>query len=295
MTLPFKIAVIAALLILGVALLIVRTRAPALNPEAEGFAKNKKKRRALFAGAVLCLWMACGLIIGVFAQPAGELHVDVFAPRVSILGFIFSTSVVISWIAMVIVVILALCIRIFALPRFTEKPRGVQLLVETAVGALHDYAKERAGFVSEGLVCYMLTLALFLVSCAGIELFSFRPPTADLVMTLSLALCTFALINYYGIKKKGVSGRVKSFTHPSPVIFPFKLLSDIATPVSLACRLYGNMLGGMIVMHLVYMALGAFGVGIPAVLGLYFNAFHPLIQVFIFITLSLTFIGEAAE
>ena len=55
------------------------------------------------------------------------------------------------------------------------------------------------------------------------------------------------------------------------------------------------MLGGMIVVELVYFALGAFSVGIPAVLGLYFNAFHPLIQFFIFINLSLTFIGEAVE
>ena len=51
----------------------------------------------------------------------------------------------------------------------------------------------------------------------------------------------------------------------------------------------------MIVVELIYYALGAFSVGIPAVLGLYFNAFHPLIQFFIFINLSLTFIGEAVE
>ena len=69
----------------------------------------------------------------------------------------------------------------------------------------------------------------------------------------------------------------------------------IAIPVSLGCRLFGNMLGGMIVVDLVYIALGAFGVGIPAVLGVYFNIFHPLIQTFIFVTLSLTFINEAVE
>jgi F-type H+-transporting ATPase subunit a len=73
------------------------------------------------------------------------------------------------------------------------------------------------------------------------------------------------------------------------------VLSDIASPVSLACRLFGNMIGGMIVMELLYLALGSFGVGIPAVAGLYFNVFHPLIQAFVFITLSLTFINEAAE
>ena len=55
------------------------------------------------------------------------------------------------------------------------------------------------------------------------------------------------------------------------------------------------MLGGMIVMDLLYMALGNAAIGFPSVLGLYFNVFHPLIQTYIFITLTLTFIGEAVE
>ncbi len=68
---------------------------------------------------------------------------------------------------------------------------------------------------------------------------------------------------------------MKTLAKPNAVIAPFKLLSDIAVPISLACRLFGNMLGGMIVVELVYFALGAFSVGIPAGVGLYFNAFHP--------------------
>ena len=114
-------------------------------------------------------------------------------------------------------------------------------------------------------------------------------------MTLAMALITFVLINYYGIRKKGVLGRIKSLGKPNPVIFPIKVLSDIAVPVSLACRLFGNMLGGMIVMDLLYMALGNAAIGFPSVLGLYFNVFHPLIQTYIFVTLTLTFIGEAVE
>ena len=55
------------------------------------------------------------------------------------------------------------------------------------------------------------------------------------------------------------------------------------------------MLGGMIVMDLINKSLGNRAVGIPSVVGLYFNVFHPLIQAFIFITLTLTFINEATE
>ena len=134
-----------------------------------------------------------------------------------------------------------------------------------------------------------------MVGCAAVELLGYRAPTADITMTFALALITFILINYYGIKKKGVVGRIKSLAKPTPVVYPMKIVSDLAVPVSLACRLFGNMLGGMIVMDLLYYALGSAAIGIPSVLGLYFNLFHPLIQTFIFVTLTLTFINEAVE
>jgi F-type H+-transporting ATPase subunit a len=109
-------------------------------------------------------------------------------------------------------------------------------------------------------------------------------------MTFALALTTLFCINYYGFKKKGLGGRLKRYF---PNVMNF--VSDIAAPVSLACRLFGNMLGGMIVMDLLYSAMGNAAIGFPSLAGLYFNLFHPLIQTYIFITLSLTFIGEAVE
>lgn len=295
MTLPIRIAVIAATLIGGILCLALRKKSP-LPAEGEvRFAPIKKRRKRLMIVSVALLWLCCGLIIGIFQKPAGALHVEVFAPRVMLFGHSFSTSVIISWAAMALILIPAVLIRIFVIPKFQDEAKGIQAVLETVIEFLAKYTKEKSGLTSEPLNAYMLTVALFLTGCAVVELFSFRPPTADLVLTLSLALVTFVMIQYFGIRHKGVGGRLKSFAQPMAVVFPFKLLSDIATPVSLACRLFGNMLGGMIVVHLVYMALGAFGVGVPAVLGLYFNVFHPLIQVFIFVTLSLTFIGEAAE
>ena len=71
--------------------------------------------------------------------------------------------------------------------------------------------------------------------------------------------------------------------------------ADDAVPVSLACRLFGNMLGGMIVMDLLKGVLGGYSIGVIPVAGLYFNLFHPIIQIYIFIILSMTFINEAIE
>ena len=134
-----------------------------------------------------------------------------------------------------------------------------------------------------------------MVGCAAVELMGVRAPTSDITMTFAMALITFILINYYGIKKKGVAGRIKTLAEPTPVVFPIEVVSQLAVPVSLACRLFGNMLGGMIVMDLLYMAMGNAAIGIPSVVGLYFNVFHPLIQTYIFMTLTLTFIREATE
>jgi F-type H+-transporting ATPase subunit a len=63
----------------------------------------------------------------------------------------------------------------------------------------------------------------------------------------------------------------------------------------MACRLFGNMFAGMIIIDLLYFAMKKFAVVLPGVAGLYFNLFHPLIQAFIFITLTLSYIAEAAE
>ena len=241
------------------------------------------------------LWLACGLAIGLFSRAHEELEVSIMAPRVTVFGADISSSVLVSWIAMAILIVAAILIRLFAIPKFKETPQGLQNVLESAVDAVSKYTVDKSGGVGEPLGAYIFALAALLITAGFLELFGLRPPTADLEMTGSLAICTFFLINYYGIKRKGVGGRIKSFAHPNAIIFPFKVLSDIATPVSLACRLFGNMIGGMIVVDLLYLALGSFGVGIPAVAGLYFNVFHPLIQAFVFITLSLTFISEAVE
>jgi F-type H+-transporting ATPase subunit a len=149
--------------------------------------------------------------------------------------------------------------------------------------------------VGEFLASYIFTIVLLLIGCAFTEMFGFRTPAADITMTGSMAILTFFFINFYGIKNKGVLGRIKTLASPTPAVFPIRVLVDFAIPVSLASRLFGNMLGGLVVMDLLYMALGNYAVGLPSGAGLYFSIFHPLIQAFIFVTLTLTFINEATE
>ncbi len=287
---------IACSLIIGIAALYWRKRILLPDLSAPNYISIKKKRNLLVTVAVLALWFFSGLVIGCFTSgTTTTFQVEISPTRVDLLGFSVSSTVIIAWIVIAALVLAAALIRIFVIPRFQETPRGLQLVLETAVGAISKLTNDKCGRKNEGLASYFFALAALLLGSAIIELFGFRPPTTDLSMTFSYAIVTFILINVYGVHNKGLKGRLRSFTSPNAVILPFKILSDLAVPISLACRLFGNMLGGMVVVELIYFALGAFSVGVPAVLGLYFNAFHPLIQFFIFINLSLTFIGEAME
>ncbi len=291
----WRIAVIVLLVALGVFMFIKMSKIKPVEKEDEHYKEIKGKRGKFRNIGMIALWIASGLFFGMFIEKSEGLHVSINAERVTLFGIDFNSSILISLCASLLVIVAAVLIRIFVIPKFSDQPKGLQNILEILVETLDGYVKEKTGMVNENLTAYFLSLGILLVTSALVELVSLRPPIADLTVTASMALVTFVLINFYGIRKKGVGGRLKQLAQPMAIVAPFKFLSDIAVPISLACRLFGNMLGGMIVMHLLYMALGAFGVGIPAVAGLFFNAFHPGIQIYIFITLSLTFIGEAVE
>lgn len=119
------------------------------------------------------------------------------------------------------------------------------------------------------------------------------------------------------IKAGGVGGYLKGFTTPIPIMTPFNILSELATPISMACRHFGNILSGVVINALIYGALavassalfglipGAVGnvlsaipfldVGIPAVMSVYFDWFSGFMQAFIFCMLTTMYIANAAE
>lgn len=232
----------------------------------------------------------------VFGKSEPEnISVSIAAERLNFFGFDISTTILFTWCIIILLVVIALILRITIVPRLKDVPKGAQNVIEVAIETILSYTKNTAHGVGEFLASYIFTIAIFLVGCAFTELFGFRTPASDITLTASLAILTFFFINYYGIKNKGLSGRIKSLASPTPVVFPIRIITDLAIPVSLASRLFGNMLGGLVVMDLLYTALGGYAIGIPSVAGLYFNVFHPLIQAFIFVTLTLTFINEATE
>ena len=161
--------------------------------------------------------------------------------------------------------------------------------------------------------------ALFATSVVSnlISLIGLRSPTADLSTEAAWAAVVFTMITAQKIKTNGVGGYLKGFTTPIPVMTPFNILSELATPISMACRHFGNISSGVVINALIYGALalasrkllglipGAVGnvlsqipvldVGIPAVLSVYFDWFSGVMQAFIFCMLTVMYIANASE
>ncbi|MDR0863253.1 MAG: F0F1 ATP synthase subunit A [Oscillospiraceae bacterium] len=271
---------------------VVRT----IAKSEDGKPTKGQKRLRTFTTALIVFGLylfATRAVFTVFGPHESEpFEFSIWADRVNLFGLNVSQTVLYSWCVMAVLIILALVIRFTVIRRWdADKPAGLQNALETAVEMMLKYTNSNVHGIGEILASYLFSLALFMVGCACVELFGLRTPASDIMFTFAMGLITYFLMNWYGIKKKGVAARVKSFSSS----FFIKFITDLAIPVSMACRLFGNMLGGLIIMDLVYSALGNNAIGIPSVVGLYFNVAHPLLQTFIFVTLTLAFINEAIE
>ena len=272
--------------------------APADALQTSKQSKKAKRMKSLATiliviGLYMFLTQLVNIIFGQNEKSGFEF--SLWPERIELLGISISETIIYTWFAMAALVIAALILRLTVVRRFEVLPKGAQNVIETVVEAIKKYTGEQAHGTGEILCSYILSIGALMLASAFLELFRLRAPTSDITMTFALAFMTFILINAYGVRRKGAGGRLKSLASPTPVVFAFRAIAEFAIPVSMACRLFGNMLGGMIVMDLIYTALGNGAIGIPSVVGLFFNVFHPLIQAFIFITLTLTFVNEAIE
>ena len=257
---------------------------------------GRMKRNGLII-AFLGLWLLIGcvltLIFGEHAQ--NELRVSVIPPRADfmVFGYQPSETMVVGWGVMAALIIGAIILRIFFIPKLTDIPGKFQNAVETIVEAVENYSSTRTTDLGRPMFGYVFAIGAMLLGNAVAELMGFRTPSSDLMFTAALSILAFIVANLYGIRKLSIKGRLKSFAKPTPLLLPIRIITELANPLSMACRLFGNTISGMIVMNLLYSVLGNFATGIPSVIGLYFNVFTALIQMVIFITLTLSSINDA--
>lgn len=164
--------------------------------------------------------------------------------------------------------------------------------IETFVEMLGNMVDGIMGENSKRFVNYISTIFLFVLFANISGLFGLRAPTADYGVTLPLGLLTFALIHYNGIKKNKV-GHFTALFKPFPLLFPINFIGEIAVPMSLSLRLFGNVLSGTVMMGLIYGLLPPpVTTGIPAFLHVYFDVFSGAIQAYVFCMLTMVYIND---
>ena len=196
-----------------------------------------------------------------------------------------------TWVVMGILIITAVIVRL-TLPRFRAIPGVLQNIVETIVEMLSAFSKSNLGDRDSKYGGVYFGIFMFIIFSNLSGLFGLRPPTADLATTASLALITFVLIHAESIMSLRF-GYLKTFIKPYPVFLPINLIGEISKPLSLAFRLFGNALGGMIIIGLAYKMLPLLlRFLLPDVLHALFDIFTGSLQAFIFTMLSMIFIRQ---
>jgi F-type H+-transporting ATPase subunit a len=260
--------------------------------------------------ALMILPLIAGITLKVLTTPAAE-GIEITGARVyatipmPLQGLTITESQINSWLVMLSILGLALFLgHGLALKPQTKR----QLLAEWAVEKVEDLVSDNMGERFRQFVPFIAAIMVISAFSSLMSLLGLRPPTADMNVVAGWAIVVFVIITYYKLKG-GLFPYVKGFFEPVPVFAPFNIIGELATPVSMSFRHYGNVLSGVVISTLVAFALqglsklvlgwlpGFLGnfpflqVGLPAILSLYFDIFSGLMQAFIFAMLTMLYIA----
>ena len=126
----------------------------------------------------------------------------------------------------------------------------------------------------------------------------FRPPNADLNMTLAMSVLTFTAVQVLGIRAHGAGGRIRHMANP-PFLFPIEVISEFSRIISLSARLFGNVFAGEVLLGVIYAMVNAIKIGIiPLLFPVVFIGLELLfgtIQALVFALLTYIYIALAAS
>jgi len=163
-------------------------------------------------------------------------------------------TLTVSWL--VLLIISALCIWLGSGLKVSGISRK-QAVAEMAATALLNFVRGNMGAEFDHYIPLVGTIFVTSVVSNLISLLGIWSPTADLMTELAWALVVFVLITYHKIKSSGIGGYLKGFLDPIFVMAPINVMSECFTPISMACRHFGNILSGTVISALVYGALTA--------------------------------------
>ncbi|SLN31024.1 ATP synthase subunit a [Roseovarius litorisediminis] len=169
-------------------------------------------------------------------------------------------------------------------------PDRWRTMLEVIVQGIQSQIEEVAQGPSRYLLYYAGTLFLF-VATSNLLLVvpGFEPPTASLSTTTALALSVLIAVPIFGISSRGIGGYLKTYLEPSFIMLPFNIISEFTRGISLAIRLYGNIMSGAVIAAILLSVAPFFFPVLLDVLGLLTG----MIQAYIFAILATVYISSA--
>lgn len=201
-------------------------------------------------------------------------------------------------------------IAVLATRNLQIKPTGMQNFMEWVMDFVKGIIKNNMDWKTGGrfhVLGITLIMFVFVANMLGLpfaivwkgELW-WKSPTADPVVTLSLAAMVVILTHFYGVKQLGTKGYFKSYLQPMPFLAPLKIIEEFANTLTLGLRLYGNIFAGEILIGLLATlgagsAFGLIGALIPSLAWLGFSVFIGAIQAFIFVMLTMVYMAHKVQ
>jgi F-type H+-transporting ATPase subunit a len=195
----------------------------------------------------------------------------------------------------IFVAVLLIAFALWFRPRISlDNPGKLQLMLEAVVSGLIGMLEENVGHKGRQFLGLVGTLGLFILLSNLLGLVPyFSSPTVSLNMPVGCALVSFLYYNYQGIRAQGVGPYFKHFLGPllplAVIMLPIEIISHLSRVLSLSIRLFGNIFGEELVV-LVLASLVPFLVPVPMML---FGVFGSLLQAFVFIMLTMIYLGGA--
>ena len=203
-------------------------------------------------------------------------------------GIPLNATLFYTWVVMAFLTIVSLLITRNLRP--DVPPNRWRTTLEVIVQGIQSQIEEISRRPSRHLLYYVGTLFLF-VATSNLLLVvpGFEPPTSSLSTTTALALSVLIAVPMFGVNSRGVGGYLKTYLEPSVIMLPFNIISEFSRGISLAIRLYGNIMSGAVIAVIL---LGVAPFFFPVVLDL-LGLLTGMIQDYIFAILATVYISTA--
>ncbi|MCB5230611.1 MAG: F0F1 ATP synthase subunit A [Candidatus Cloacimonas sp.] len=196
-------------------------------------------------------------------------------------------------IRMILIIdIVFLAIILYMRRNMGSKPSKRQLVFEMVYGFIDDLTTETLGKQNAHFTPYILTIFLFILSANFIGIVpipGFMEPTRNLNVPLGMGLVIISVVHYVSIKKSGFKDYLKGYAEPFFALAPINVIGEVSKVISISFRLFGNVLGGAIIM-LVVSSLTKYVI-LPVGMNLFFGLFVGTIQAFVFTILAVSYIA----